>query len=1110
MSTYLSGTPTFLPSVQPYEPNLQLYAGALQMKQTQYDTNRKKISNLYGSLLNSPLTRQNSMDARDEYFNTIDYEIKKLANVDLSLEQNVSQATKLFSGLYENKNIIKDMMWTKNYQSQVQRGEGFRNCVDPEKCGGQFWQGGLDALEYQRQEFQNMSDDEAMGYQDVVYTPFINVGEKANEIFKENGWDVKVDSFSEDGKWIVTQKNGEQIIGPLLGHLQSIVGKDPAVAEYYRTKSYVDRKSWVAGKTEEYGSEDAALQAYINEAKTQINEVMTQINKQSQDAKTTTSQIAEDVKKNVESGKLNNTESVQAEYDRLFGESKKFEETEVETSKAITATQNAMASQNLRLQAETIDGAMGILGLNNDLLESAKVLAFKNYEKTFKVNDWAKAEQEHNWRIQEAKYKAELDFEAQKQLLEMELKGTDLLNQKMMGMINSDVNIDEDAVFEELKKNISETAKPLETLQETIVKRTVDAQKALIEKGGVGAAQAKQDYLTIAENALQNLSYNEKTGNRANQGYQEKYQEYLNAKTTDEKYAIAKDLDFSNVNETFNGPASQALYTRAAKFYENNDYNSTNRNYLRGLKSEIGENVLLANEQQTTLNQWKSVVQGATTDVVNWLETNGDDEFKPFYKHMVDENLNIRTEQQMAVSYANEEYAKLLEERNKPMTSEANLMWANRADIRKSYGDTDKGKAEFVNKYLKINQREEPAVFIYDGTLFDPKNPKLVPVSKFFTKSGTVSATYADYANRWQPEETSDSYWESFRQASKAYKGGKAAEEAGSSLGAWVGGGAAAGAGATAWLGPGAAVGGIVGGAAGFLGWLGFGESEAEAKAALSTSLLDQFKWGFNKANVVKGNEALLGLVGGGSNAAKSLDGIVDYNAPLSLNVQDEQSFLNDAFNAERSKNVFFSFGKPGGNIPAMSDAKAEEFVKQLIGEATTASKGSKPSWVGSFNAIAGGKEGFQSYTFTLTDPAFLKKYMGTKENKGPYYDYFLENKNGQVTVYLDDNVAQNSLHQRTTKSPFEKMLDYAGEVPMSYGKYDNISSLNLSRNPSGPGYYVNGSIAIGKDENNNYIFEPHNKFYASDEMNPNMINDYYNSQLSIINQQLNPTGQIN
>ncbi len=75
MATYLSGNPTFLPTVQPYQPNLQLYAGALQMKQTQYDTNRKKISDLYGSLLNSPISRDSNIQARDEFFQSIDYEI---------------------------------------------------------------------------------------------------------------------------------------------------------------------------------------------------------------------------------------------------------------------------------------------------------------------------------------------------------------------------------------------------------------------------------------------------------------------------------------------------------------------------------------------------------------------------------------------------------------------------------------------------------------------------------------------------------------------------------------------------------------------------------------------------------------------------------------------------------------------------------------------------------------------------------------------------------------------------------------------------------------------------------------------------------------------------
>ena len=41
MSTYLDNAPTYLPTVQPYEPNFQLYAGALEFKQTKYDTNSK-------------------------------------------------------------------------------------------------------------------------------------------------------------------------------------------------------------------------------------------------------------------------------------------------------------------------------------------------------------------------------------------------------------------------------------------------------------------------------------------------------------------------------------------------------------------------------------------------------------------------------------------------------------------------------------------------------------------------------------------------------------------------------------------------------------------------------------------------------------------------------------------------------------------------------------------------------------------------------------------------------------------------------------------------------------------------------------------------------------
>ena len=40
--------------------------------------------------------------------------LKKVSGLDLSLEQNVQQATQIFRPFYEDKYLMKDMAWTKN------------------------------------------------------------------------------------------------------------------------------------------------------------------------------------------------------------------------------------------------------------------------------------------------------------------------------------------------------------------------------------------------------------------------------------------------------------------------------------------------------------------------------------------------------------------------------------------------------------------------------------------------------------------------------------------------------------------------------------------------------------------------------------------------------------------------------------------------------------------------------------------------------------------------------------------------------------------------------------------------------------------------------------
>jgi hypothetical protein len=60
MATYLQGISDFIPELQPFQPDLNFYANALQTKQTQYDSNWKAVNNLYGQLHGAELTHGGS------------------------------------------------------------------------------------------------------------------------------------------------------------------------------------------------------------------------------------------------------------------------------------------------------------------------------------------------------------------------------------------------------------------------------------------------------------------------------------------------------------------------------------------------------------------------------------------------------------------------------------------------------------------------------------------------------------------------------------------------------------------------------------------------------------------------------------------------------------------------------------------------------------------------------------------------------------------------------------------------------------------------------------------------------------------------------------------
>jgi hypothetical protein len=102
MATYISGVNDYIPQIQPFEPDYNFYSGALGFKQNKYDAAKEQLSNVYGSLLNAPMTRDDNINTRDQFFKAIDHDIKKMAGTDLSLSQNVTAAKDVFTQLTDN------------------------------------------------------------------------------------------------------------------------------------------------------------------------------------------------------------------------------------------------------------------------------------------------------------------------------------------------------------------------------------------------------------------------------------------------------------------------------------------------------------------------------------------------------------------------------------------------------------------------------------------------------------------------------------------------------------------------------------------------------------------------------------------------------------------------------------------------------------------------------------------------------------------------------------------------------------------------------------------------------------------------------------------------
>jgi hypothetical protein len=265
MARYPQGVSSFIPTYQAYEPDFTTMGKMLSIKQNQYDQNWKKLNNIYSSLYFSKTSHGESQKVKDQLRNEIDFNLKRVSGLDLSLEQNVQAAQQVFQPFYQNKSLMYDMAATKNWNTAKNRALGYQNSIDP-KEHGLWWEDGFLELDYKLQEFQNTPYDEiqSTGLASVNYTPYVDIGLMAGEMAKEFG-DRTVSSTSKDGLYEITTTNGPAILMQPLSQLYQLrMGNDPRVQAMYKTQAYVDRKNWSQSHAGEYdGDVKAAEMAYL-------------------------------------------------------------------------------------------------------------------------------------------------------------------------------------------------------------------------------------------------------------------------------------------------------------------------------------------------------------------------------------------------------------------------------------------------------------------------------------------------------------------------------------------------------------------------------------------------------------------------------------------------------------------------------------------------------------------------------------------------------------------------------------------------------------------------------------------------------------------------------
>ena len=396
MARYPTGVKTFIPQIQPYQVDFNFANNVLKTKQNQYDTNWKQLNKLYGQIYYADLTRGESKEKQEALVKQIDFNLKRISTMDLSLDQNVQAAKQIFQPFYEDKNLMKDIAWTKNTSMQLSGAESLRNSSDEEQRA-RYWQDGVNAINYRVEEFKEMPYDSIQSAANARYTPYVDVMAKADEISKDFGDQVRP-SFEGGNMWIVSTTNGELLRPHLQKLFQLRLANDPAVQDLYKTQAYVDRKNYMYQNADKYnGDKDAAERDYLNATYDLLKPAVKDNNEKVKQTDQFYRNNIGTLQKNMNDG--NETIHTQGLLDSfsegksvndnaLILSQKELQDIKEGRSSLSTTTGPMNATDDIGLLRTRVDSLRANQLMRTDFTEAADVYAFRNFKQEIKENPY--------------------------------------------------------------------------------------------------------------------------------------------------------------------------------------------------------------------------------------------------------------------------------------------------------------------------------------------------------------------------------------------------------------------------------------------------------------------------------------------------------------------------------------------------------------------------------------------------------------------------------------------------------------------------------------------------------------------------------------------------